>query len=181
MTHVLGLDLVQRAELPGAEHLLTGPASQRRMIDLVDRLVDQRAAAFGRPAPLDRTRVVLGRAIPLHVGVALQELAEPALGDRFLEELAGIVEAVLADDAEHDAAARGRSRSSGAPSRGWSRSASAPARASPFRRRFRSAAGGNPGTCRRRRSRPRMRGRPPRSRRPTAAPYWRRTLRPASR
>ena len=101
--HVFGFDLVQRAQLPVAEQLLHGPGQPAQNIDLVDRLVDQRAAAFGCPASLDRAGVIFGATGTTSRSVGLQDLAQPAVGDGFLQELAGIVEAVLADDAQQDA------------------------------------------------------------------------------
>ena len=101
--HVLGFDLVQRAQLPDAEKFLHRPGQPAQNIDAVDRLVDQRAAAFGLPAALDRPRIILRRAIPLDVAIGLQQFAQPSAGDRLRQEQAGIVEAMLAHHAQHDA------------------------------------------------------------------------------
>ena len=156
-------------------HRAGQPAQQ---VDLVDGLVDQRAAAFGLPASLNRPRIIFGRAVPLHVAVALEQLAQAAGGEGLGEEQAGVIEAVLADHAQQDAGARARSRSCGARFRDWSKSVSAPARACRSGRRSRPAPCGNPETCKRPRNPRRdggtplhMRARIPRRARPrTCAP-----------
>src|SRR5690349_24822207 len=68
----------------------------------MDSLVDECSAAFRCPTALDGAAVILGGSVPLHVGVSLEDLAEAALTDGFLYELAGIVEPVLADDTKRD-------------------------------------------------------------------------------
>src|SRR5579883_1903704 len=105
--YILRFDLVPRAQLPGAEQLVHRPGQPAQDIDLVDRLIDQRAAALRLPTALDGPRIIFGRTEPLHIGVALQELAEPSGGDGALEEQRGIVEPVLAHHAQQDAAAPG--------------------------------------------------------------------------
>src|SRR5690348_15000281 len=66
----------------------------------MNRLVDERAAALGGPATFDRPRVVSRRAIPFHVRVRLEDLAESAGIERAAQELRGIVEAMLRHDAQ---------------------------------------------------------------------------------
>ena len=92
-----------RAQLPDTEEFLHRTGQPSQDIDTVDRLVDQRAAAFGLPASLDRPRIIFGRAIPFDVAIGLQQFAQPPAGDRLRQEQARIVEAVLADHAQHDA------------------------------------------------------------------------------
>ena len=71
--------------------------------DLMDRLVDERAAAFYCPAAFDGPGKVLCRAEPLHIGVDFKKLAETSVSDGFFQEQAGIVEAMLAHDAQQNA------------------------------------------------------------------------------
>src|ERR1019366_3901687 len=71
-------------------------------IDLVNRLVDQRAAPFGLPTALDRPRVVFRRPVPLHVTIAFEQLAQASGGDGPPQELAGVVETVLANHTQRD-------------------------------------------------------------------------------
>src|SRR4029077_17973409 len=79
------------------------PRQPAQNIQLVDGLVDQRSPSFGRPASLDRPRIIRRRAIPLHVAVALQELPQTALRNGSCQKLAGIVETMLAHYAQLDA------------------------------------------------------------------------------
>src|SRR5579884_1704842 len=99
---ILGLDLMQRAELPIPEQLRNSADEIQQHVDLVNRRVDERAAAFRFPTAFDRTRVVSRRAIPLHIGIGLQNFSEPAGRNGAFEELDRIVEAMLADDVEFD-------------------------------------------------------------------------------
>ena len=101
--HVFGLDLVERAQLPHGGELFDRAGEPAKHVDLVNRLVDQRAAAFHGPTAFNGAAVVFGGAKPLHVGVALDEFAQTAGVDGAFEEQGGIVKAVLADHAEHDA------------------------------------------------------------------------------
>src|SRR5579864_7135236 len=71
----------------------------------MDRLIDERAATFGIPTAFDRPRIIRSSAIPLYVGIGLQDLAKAAGWNGALQELNGIVEAMLAYDAEQDAGA----------------------------------------------------------------------------
>jgi len=80
----------------------------------VDGLVDQRPAAFGLPASLDGAGVILGRSVPLHIGVSLHDAAQTPLGDGAGEEQARVVKTMLAHHAEPDAAlARGLNHPAG--------------------------------------------------------------------
>src|SRR5687767_8922144 len=74
----------------------------------MDRLIDKRSPALRLPASLDRPRVILGRTVPLDVGIRLQDPAEPSVANRLEQKLARIVEAMLAHHAELYAAAAGR-------------------------------------------------------------------------
>src|SRR5271157_945908 len=106
--HIFGFDLVERAKLPHAVQLGYGPGQPAQDIDLVNGLVHERAAALGLPASLDGARIVFRRAVPLHVAIAFQQLAQPAARNRLGEKQAGIVETVLAHHPQQDvAAARG--------------------------------------------------------------------------
>src|SRR5262249_35917107 len=105
---IFALDLVQCAELPDAEDFLHGAGEPADDIDAVDRLVDERAAAFGLPASFDRARVGFGGAVPLDITICLQKLAYAAAGDRCGEEETRVIGAVLAPYVEQDAAARSR-------------------------------------------------------------------------
>ena len=102
---ILAFDFVARAELPVSEKLVDIADQIAQHVDLVDRLVDQRAAAFHSPTALDGPRIILVRAPPFDVGVGLQNAAQTAAGDGLFHEDRGVVEAVLAGHAEHD---RGR-------------------------------------------------------------------------
>ena len=68
-------------------------------------LVDERPAAFARPTAFDGAAVVFRRTIPLDVGVRLNDFSQPSTSNSLLEELCGVVKAMLADDAELDARA----------------------------------------------------------------------------
>ena len=106
--HILGFDSVRAPELPASEDLADRAAEPSQQIHLVDRLVDQRSATFGAPAALDRTRIVVVRPVPLHVGIELQRRAEPPGVERGFQKPARLVEPMLADDAEQDAGAARR-------------------------------------------------------------------------
>ena len=99
---ILAFDLMARAELPISEKLVDIAHQIAQHVDLVDRLVDQRAAAFDSPTALDGPRIILLRAPPFNVGVGLQNAAQTPSGDGFFHEHRGVVEAVLAGHAEHD-------------------------------------------------------------------------------
>ena len=79
--HILGLDLMQRSELPRAEQFLHRACNPAQNVELMDGLVDERAASFGLPASLDGARVILGRPVPLHIAVALEQFAEASTFD----------------------------------------------------------------------------------------------------
>jgi hypothetical protein len=89
--------------LPHRAHTIDRAGEPAENVDLMDGLIHERAAAFDGPAAFDGAAVVFGGTEPLDVGVALDEAAEAAGVDGLFEEDAGIVEAVLADDAEDDA------------------------------------------------------------------------------
>src|ERR1022692_5164010 len=101
--YVLRFDLVQSAKLPDRIQLAHRAGQPAQDIDLVNRLVDQRAAALGLPTTLDRPRVVFRRPVPLYVTIAFEQLAQASGGDGPPQELAGIVKTVLADHAQPDA------------------------------------------------------------------------------
>ena len=96
---------MRRAQLPLAEHRRDRTGQPAQNVDLVDRLVDQGASALGLPTPLDGSRIVFGRAVPLHVTVALEQFAQAACRHRTRQEQAGVVEPVLAHHAQEDAPA----------------------------------------------------------------------------
>src|SRR6185369_10370508 len=100
--YVLRLDFVQAAELPVAKQLAHRPGEPAQDVELVNGLIDQRATPFRLPASLDGPRIISGRAVPLDVAVALQQLAQAPCGECLREELAGVVEAMLAHNAKHD-------------------------------------------------------------------------------
>ncbi len=98
---------MQRAQLPITEQLLHRTGQPAQNIELVDGLVDERASPFGGPASLDGTRIVGRGTVPFHVAIALQQLAQATAGDGLEQKLAGIIEAMLAHHAQHDAAFAG--------------------------------------------------------------------------
>ena len=63
----------------------------------MDGLIDQSASTFDYQASFDGPTIVLSGAPPFHVSIGLENLTHPALRNRFLQKLSGIVEAVLAD------------------------------------------------------------------------------------
>ena len=91
----------------------TGPRNQRSEVELVDRLVDEHAAALAglRPAP-GIHRVVLGSAPAEHLDRGEPGLADPPAVDRVLDPADRRVPAPLADDRQHDPDASRRPRSS---------------------------------------------------------------------
>src|SRR5207302_9103035 len=99
---VLGFDLVKKRAGTGlhANDVTEEPEEQ---VDGVDALIDQGASAIEREgAAPARTGVVLGRAIPLHVGVDDEGPAEKALIEPGLELASVGLHAVLKNHAELD-------------------------------------------------------------------------------
>ena len=62
----------------------------------MDRLVDQRAAAFRLPTSFDRPRIIFFAAIPLHVCIGLKNFAQAAGRERPFQKQCGIIKPVLA-------------------------------------------------------------------------------------
>src|SRR5580765_2806120 len=98
---------MRRGELPGTEDFFDRPGEPAQQIHLMNRLIDQRAAAFGRPAAFERPRVVLVGSEPLYVRVGLQQPAQAARANRRREKAGRLVESMLAHDTEADTATRG--------------------------------------------------------------------------
>ena len=68
----------------------------------MNRLADQCTAPDRGPATLFRSRIVFGRAIPLHIGVALDQLAEAPVSNGGGEKLDRFIETMLADNTQQD-------------------------------------------------------------------------------
>src|ERR1700761_189435 len=66
----------------------------------MDRLINERTTSLGRPAALDRSAVIFGRAIPLDVSIGLDDLSQASRVDRSLEKLDGVIEPVLAHNSK---------------------------------------------------------------------------------
>src|SRR5579871_1191193 len=98
--HVLGLDFVERAELPVTENFRYAAHEPDQQIHLVDGLCDQRASALHRPASFDRPRVIGRSPVPLYISVRLHDLAEPAGVESAPHELRRFVEAMLAHNTQ---------------------------------------------------------------------------------
>src|SRR5580658_1885832 len=106
--------------MPVAKDLFDRADQMQQRVYLVDGLADERAAAFAGPATLYGPRIVLRRAVPLHIRIGLQDFSQPSRRDGALQEEYRVVKAVLADHAElnsgmarHGDHARGRCGSDG--------------------------------------------------------------------
>ena len=77
-------------------------------INLMNRLVDERASAFDFPTALNGPRIILIASEPFHVRVSLKQLAQTPRAQSALQEYGGIIKAVLANDAEGDAGRTGQ-------------------------------------------------------------------------
>ena len=62
----------------------------------MNRLIDEGSPTFHGPTALNGPGVVIGGAPPLDVAVALEKFAQTSVLDGFVDELAGIVETMLA-------------------------------------------------------------------------------------
>src|SRR5579875_2290922 len=100
--HVFRFDFMRRAQLPFPVHMTHRTAQPQQNIDLVNGLIDQRAAALHFPGSLDGPRIILVRAPPLHVCVGLENFSEPPGVDGRFEKQAGVIETVLAHHAQPD-------------------------------------------------------------------------------
>ncbi len=80
-----------------------GTGDVAEQIHLVNGLVDDRPSALDVPTAFARARVVRRFPVPFHVGVRLEQFAQPAFSHRFLEEDRAVREPFLTDDCEGDA------------------------------------------------------------------------------
>ncbi len=94
---------MRRAELPKPKDLVNRSDEVQEQVHLMDGLADERTSAFSGPASLDWPCVVLAGTKPFDVRIRLQKVSQSALVDCLLEKKDGVIEAMLADDAELNA------------------------------------------------------------------------------
>src|SRR5579875_2994336 len=95
------------AQLPQATHRFQRPNKIKQSVDLMNRLIDERAASFCLPASLNRTGVIFIGAEPLDVSISLQQFAQPACTQSPFEKDRRIVKAMLAHNVEWNAGGPG--------------------------------------------------------------------------
>src|SRR5690349_4203825 len=83
---VFRLDLVARTDLPQPIHCRYRSHKIKQNVDLMNSLIDKRAAAFCAPTPLDWSRIVFVGTKPLDVSVSFEQFAEPPGGESTLQK-----------------------------------------------------------------------------------------------
>ncbi len=138
---------MHRAQLPVSKNLRHRPRKIQQHIDLMNRLIHQRAAAFHLPRSLDRPAEVFGGTVPLHISICLQNLPQSPIRDRLFQKLNRVVEAMLAHHAQLNPRTPRHIEHRPTPSQDSSPSASAPGCVSSTWRTVPAAANENSAAC----------------------------------